>query len=242
MEFVNVLTLLARRPVAVAFGALVALVAGLVVMGRLPLGPAAPSTQHKVIAESRLLVDAPASVIGDLRITAEAIGTQAAMLAGSIADDGVRAQIARRAAVPVGQLEVLEAAASPPVPGPLATAVAIATAKATLPYVLTSRVDPSVQIITLDAAAPTSAGATALVRAASDTLATRSRQIAPRPARALVIKPLGAVRTAPLESGGRSAFVGLLAALVVFALWCGTVVIGVGAARGWRSVVVPPAV
>lgn len=238
MELVNVLVVLARHRLALAAGVIVALAIALAVSGALPAGPKlAGTTTHSGIAESQVLVDTHTPYAGDLHGGTEVLVSQAALLAELVADEAQVAAIARNAAIAPDKLEVITAKITEPqVLSPLARGVAKVVDKPSRPYALTIDANSTVSIIRLEATAPTAAAAARLAQAATTTLESMTVAFAPSPARSLVIKPLGAVRSLTLTSGGRSGpLLGIAAAIAVFGLWSCAIVLLSGLRRMWRN-------
>ncbi|MDX6720090.1 MAG: hypothetical protein QOJ63_2344 [Solirubrobacteraceae bacterium] len=230
MELVSILHLLVRRWPFVLAGAVVALTVGLMA-GILSSGSAARSG----IAEARALVDTHRSYTDDLHGGTERLDSQAALLTALLADEPQRRAIARAAGIAADRLDVLAPQdAGPQIPSTLARSLATLVDEPREPYAI--RVTSALSIVTIEAAAPSAPVAARLARAASDTLAAMTAARAPSAARALVVTPLGSVRSVELTpSGGHGALLGLGATLATFALWCCAIVIAAGLARAWRA-------
>lgn len=243
MELIAILQALARHRMLVALGAVLAAAAGLLCAGALPGGPGLGSETRSGIAEARALVNTPSSYAGDLEGGTEALGSQAALLATLIADERQSAAIARAAGIPAAQMEVLVGGITEPkVPSRLARTLSEVIDRPRRPYAITVRADSSVSIITVQAAAPTVTMAARLARAATAALTSVTAASAPSRARALVVEPLGAVRSLEVVDKPPSApLIGLIVTLAFFLLWSSALIILSGIVRVWRAAAPAPA-
>jgi hypothetical protein len=242
MELMSIVGVLAGRRILVLLGALVAIAVGLAAMDAVPIGPAVGGARTTGMARSRILVDTPHSLVGDLRARADTIGAQAALLSDLLAGGEQVRAIARRAGVAPGSLVVLRPAATMPTkPSPLAEDASVAAATPA-PATVTVRTSTALPIVTIEAVAPDRATAARLAGAASAALRSLAAEQAPSPPRALVVTELEPVRSVAVVSGaGRRVPLALGGALMAFALWCGAIVVLSGLAGAWRGIATPAA-
>jgi hypothetical protein len=241
MELVSVVRILHERRVLVGLGALVALLAGLAALGRLPVGPSAAPTQVTSTARTRLMVDMPKPLAADLEANADTIGPQAALLADLMAAAPQAHEIARTAGVAPGQLAVLRPSLiAPAAPSPLGTRAAAASTALPRSHVVSIEASTLLPIVEIDTFAPDARAAARLATATTATLkelaAVRARSTSP----GLVVKPLEPIRTKPVVSGGPpNPALGLFAAFMTFVLWCLALVLASGLGRAWRRAAAP---
>lgn len=240
MELVALARFLTHHRLMVALGVVLAVAAGVAAASRVD-GTAARTG----IASGRVLIDQNPSLVADLRGKGpQTIGTRAVLFGDLLATDGGRAEIARAAGVPVAQLAVVIPSMSGPitaVPLPAKAAESAALAQNAQPYGVTVLSDSSVPILTIAARAPTVGAATRLVDGATATLRTLIAQRTIDTDHGVVAEPVGAprARLAPAPSRVPPRAVAPVAALFVFLLWCGGLIVISGAARAWRGTAAP---
>jgi hypothetical protein len=203
-----------RRRIAVAVGALLAIAATVALIHR---GAGAAPTASSL---TLVLIDTPKSLVVDAKARgADTIYTRAQLVAGLIADDDAKAEIARRARLRPSELAIAGpgSAAPPSVITPLAEQ-ATTVAKPTQPYLVSVEVAPSLPIISIDANAPRRDEAVKLGRAAVDTLPSVAR-VAPGGGNRVVINQLGQplIQTHVPGHGRAKAVIG---GMMFFILWC----------------------
>lgn len=232
MELLSVLALLRRHAVAVALGAVAAVLVALGGLGALPVGSSGPGEERSAVAEARLLVDDPSSLVANLRSPTSSITTQATLLAALLANDRNSAAIAREAGVPVGMLDVPGAAlVEQSIPTPLAAKTSVAAATGRGPYVVIARAEPTLPIVSVAATAPDVPAARRLAEAAAAALAQLSVARAPEPASALDVTALGPVRAQEVVDAGPSPLMAIAAALAAFVACVATVAVASGMVR-----------
>jgi hypothetical protein len=234
VEFVGILRALRRRRVLVVLGALVALAAGAFATHRVSLVP--PELQSREtdsgLASVRLLVDTPRSLVATARaIGDDTISTRAALLSSLVGSDEVRVEIAREAGLAGDELGVADSDfGAPHVATPLSRA-ALEVARPSEPNVVTMSVqDPQLPIISIQATASNPSTAARLVERVTVALESLVRPPEPVARRAVTIEQLGPARIGRVVMGpGRAKAV--IAAVVIFGLWCAAVVVFDGAVR-----------
>jgi hypothetical protein len=231
MDLLGILHVLVRRRRLVGVGACVAAIAGLLSLYEVSLSPLGlTSRQHTAGAGvARMLVDKPRSASTSVTPLDEAISLslpiRARMLADLTAAEPWRTAVAREAGLRPDQLFIATPALDgPPTKSPLALATAIAAATPNKPHVLRLVIDGSVPIIWIETSAPTPRGAARLADAAAHTLTTIAASRGAGQRSGIAVERLGAGRALAVPVGPRKAFGGLLA-LVIFAGWCGALVV-----------------
>lgn len=236
MEIVSILRLLRRHLPLVVIGGFAALFVGLSFMYE--ISPAPPTltsrAQSSGEAAGRVLIAAREEPAFDVQSkVADTLSERAALLADLMSTDAARERIAQVAGVEPDELAVL---------GPSTRAVAVQVAlavKATevaaaprKPYVLAATVEGQVPIISLRAGAPDSAAAARIVDAAAGDL---DELIASRSSRApaLDVQRLGPAVESTIVDGPKLA-VAVLAAFVIYGLWCAAIVVAMGFAHRRR--------
>jgi hypothetical protein len=235
MELVNILGVLVRHRLLVGAGACLGALIGLLTLYGVSLSPPGLVSRDQIgsTAVARVLVDAPRSV--SVNAESEQAGTlamRAMLLADLMSADPSRAAIARAAGVPARDLLVTgPAVGPPPAMTPLAGLAGVAAANTSRTSSLRLSSDGQLPIIWIDAVAPDPVRAKRLVDAAATTLAAvAASRGAPRPS-GVVVKRLGPTGAAPVVRGPRKAFA-LVAAVVVFSLWCSALVLA--SSLRWR--------
>jgi hypothetical protein len=233
MELVMLWRILALHRVALAVGAVCALVAALAGMGVLPVGHGGGATETDV-ARARLLIDTRHSLVDDLRARADTIGAQAALLTDLLAAETQRAQIARASRIDPGSLLVLRPQVTAPTK-PSTLAERDATLNGVGRVALTVQTSELLPIVSLEASAPSGPLAVRVVAAGTASLRSLATARAGRPSHALRVTQLGPVRQTVVRSGGaRRVVLGLVGGILAFALWCGGILV-LERARGWRA-------
>jgi hypothetical protein len=238
MELLTVLEVLSRRRFLVGIGALLAVVVGAAAAGVLPPRSAESPAQVSGEALARVLVDTRDPLAATVRpLGADTIQRRAVLLADLMTSDRVTTIITDQAGRRAGEVVVLRPTESQPsVPGELPDRAAeAALTAATARYVLDVRTDASVPIISVGASAPDARSARGLAEAAVDALKSVTARPGGRNA-GVEIRALGSVRTREVTAGnGSRGLLGLAAATILFATWCGAIVMACGVTRLWRS-------
>jgi hypothetical protein len=227
-----------RRRLLVLAAALIAASVGVMVAYRPGLPP--ESRQYHVgLASTDVLIDTPNSQVVSLKSDPEEgnkLEGRASLLASVIAANPLRTEIAHRSGVDPNSL-----AAVPPTtdagPSPLSTAATKTPTGATA-HVLTLHVDTTLPIISVVAQAPDTETAARLSNGAVAVLKDHLRSVATTQkvphARQLVVKQLGAARTAKVTRGPRRLYA-LLLGILIFTLACAAILMIPRLARGWRQ-------
>ena len=228
MELLRVFATLWQRRLLVLLGVALALA----VVAKAP-GSGAGATAGTALA--RVLVDTPDSMLVDVGPRGTNVsGMRTALLADKMMAGEVKAKIARAAGVPDDELLMRGASSDPPlVPGPLAQSASIATAGVTAPYAISVRPEAQVPIIEISVYAPDAASAARVASAATDTL--ESLNTAPEgDTSGAVVESLGPPLSQEIVAA-ESRKMAVIAAVILFAFWCGAIVLASGMARWWRA-------
>jgi hypothetical protein len=241
MEFLSIFAVLAQRRILVALGVPLAALIAAMVGGLLPFGPGSAPGATAGLAQTRVMVDHSKAVIADTAQISDTVGTQAALLADLITGDAQRAAIARRAGISPARLgmqrmQLTEIVAR----GQLAERAGEAAATITRPYVVNVWPASPLPVLTIDAKAPTAAGAGRVATATREQLQALVGAHAPSAQRSIVIKPLGSVRALAVQASSRSKLVAVAAGFVFFVCWLCLVVILTGVTRAWRNATAEP--
>ncbi|MBW3606780.1 MAG: hypothetical protein KY463_00240 [Actinobacteria bacterium] len=219
MELVTILRVLARRWAVVAIGAALAVVTGVTLAPAVASKPAAR-------VQIKVLVDTRASRVVNLGDGAEAIGTQAALLAQAMLDDSQRSAIARGAGIRPSDLGVSVASAVPrPPASPLKKRTEEVAAAPAHPFRLDLLIQPDVPIVTLTATAPSPSLAQRLAAVATGALEAFAASQAPTTARRLIVRPLGAVGSEVQRPGASPRLLAVGTVVLLFVLWCCAVIV-----------------
>jgi hypothetical protein len=251
VELVSLIGVLRRRRLLVALGlvlaAAVAAMAGGVVSGGGGSSSQISNASVHVLIDTRVPLIATSGAAGQDTIVPRAVYL-ATRMQSTIASE----QIAKSVGIPRDSLSVL-APTLPPleefslVPdGQLPTVTAKVTQLPRTAYVVALNPNYTVPVIAIDTAAPNPKAALTLARATiaamqsaiqppSETGAASSRPRLPE----LRVVPLGAPASLPRMIAGTHLRRGVLAAVVVFMIWCVAIVIGSGVARLWRHTAAP---
>jgi hypothetical protein len=235
MEFLVILRTLGRQRILVTTGAVVAIVVGLHIAGRVSLWPPGVSPQRfSGTATTRVLIDRPNSLLDDSAPeVGDPIATRAILLANLMTSASVRRAIGRDARLPAGQITVIGPATEVPAAiSPLAERASTAEATSPNPNVIRVSADGQLPIVTISTSAPSADRAAKLVTAAMhslDSLAAAQNSAEGR----VVATPLGTPRVREVTSSPQLVLA-LAAAIAVFALWCMFVVVGVCVGRAGR--------
>lgn len=244
MEFVKLLRELWRQRILVALALALAIMVGMVAAYRVtPAG--ITSRQHYVgIASARVLVDTPTSQVVDLGLKQDAnagvLPARAVLLANLLTTSPLRDEIAKSAGVAPDRVIALADTpldSGPPVSTPLATG---ATVKVGDPRanVVKLHTDISLPLITVNTEAPDAATAARLadgtVRVLTDYLASLVTSGNVPKDRQLVVKRLGGAHAAT-EQRGPSRILAVMAAVMVFLLGCGSILLLSALVREWRN-------
>ena len=224
MQLVLVLQRLRRHRFAVAFALLLSAAVGIMFVYRVSAGfpPQLQSRRYDVgVANERVLVDTPDSIVADLNPSgAASLLAHAQLLADLFSSQPIRLAIAREAHISVQNLSVIPpaVAGAAPVQTPLATATVAPARAATL----TIGVDSTLPLVSIAAQAPNreqanelATGAVAALRGYLQSVAMSQNIPASRQP---VIQALGGQSGTTTEGPSRA--LGGIGALVVFGLGC----------------------
>lgn len=224
MQLFIALQRLRRHRIAVAAAVLLSVLAAVVATYHVAAGfpPRLQSRRYTVgVANERVLVDTPDSIVADLDPSgAASLSVHAQLLADLFASEPIRIAIAREAGIPVQNLAVTPPAVTgaAPVQTPLASATVPPVQQSTL----TIGVDSTLPLVSIAAQAPDQTQATELTDAAVSTLQHYLRTVATSqkiPAsRQPVIQALGG--QAGTSTAGPSRVLGPAVAVVLFGLLC----------------------
>lgn len=232
MEIVSVLHLLRRFWVLALPGVFLGVLAGVSMLYH--VSPSSPHLQPRGgtsgVAVGRTLLTsstAPTAEISNGVDLSETLPSRGAMLANLLASDQLRAEIARRAGVDAKDLAVFGPSADTAVyPVPIAqeaTTAALGAGASNVVYLTTSDQPP---LINVRATAARPAAAATLVDAVRQTI---SAHLAAQAASKVHI---GSEALGPVQIGMQvdepKKFLGLVAAMVVFAMWCGGLIVILG--------------
>ena len=232
MEIVSVLSLLRRFWVLALPGALLGILAGLSILYH--VSPSSPHLQSRGttsgVAVGRTLLTssaAPPFELSNGLDLSETLANRGAMLANLLAGDELRADIARRAGINGKDLAVFGPAAGPPVyPVPIAqegTTAAETAGESHVVYLTTADQPP---LINVRVTAPNPAAAAKLVEAVRGTISGYLEAHATSKVN-VGSETLGPVQVGVLVNEPKK-ILGVIAAIMVFALWCGGLIVIVG--------------
>ena len=233
MELVPLLRELWRRRILVAAGAMAAIAVGVV----LPTG----GTARTGVASTRVVLDTQRSqLLNTAPAGADTLAWRGALLAELLVSDPVRRSIAHDIGVAPNRLAIVEPTlAVPTVPAALPRVASEAAAVTAEPYVLTVRFHEQLPIVSIEAAAPDRARASALARAATDALdAASSPSGAGRNVQAFVVDRIAPVQAKEVAAGIKPV-VKLALPVLLFGCWCIAVIMLpalAGAVRGRRRI------
>jgi hypothetical protein len=229
LEILAFLRALWRRRLLVAVGAAVAIALAVILSGG--------DSSRLGTASARVVLDTPDSQLVHAEPPgADSLGWRAAVLADLAATRPLKTQIARELRIPLDRLAVVAPQrAEPSVATPLARSAAEAAAITPEPYVVAIRSRDPLPIISIDASAPSRSGAAKLAAAAETALVAASRTPADAyDVQEFLVERVGPIRTDEVVNAPRRV-VGLVAAAVVFGLWCLAVMVATSAAGRRRS-------
>jgi hypothetical protein len=246
MEIVKLLRELWRQRILVALALALAIIVGVVAAYRVTLYPAGvTSRQHHVgIASARVLVDTPSSQVVDLGLKQDAnagvLPARAVLLANLLTTSPLRDEIATRTGVAPDRLIALADTpldSGSSVGTPLATGASVKVGDPRA-SVVKLHTDVSLPLITVNTEAPDAATAARLadgtVRVLTDYLASLVTSGNVPKDRQLVVKRLGAAHAAT-EQRGPSRIIAVTAAMMVFLLGCGCILLLSVLVREWRT-------
>ena len=236
MEFVKLLRELWRQRTLVALALALAIMVGMVAAYRITLSPpGVTSRQHHVgIASARVLVDTPSSQVVDLGLKQDAnagvLPARAVLLANLLTTSPLRDEIAKITGAAPDRLIALADTpldSGPPVGTPLATGASVKVGDPRA-NVVKLHTDVSLPLITVNTEAPDAATAARLadgtVRVLTDYLASLVTSGNVPKNRQLVVKRLGGAHAAT-EQRGPSRVLAFTAAILVFLLGCGSILL-----------------
>lgn len=227
MRPVGILPALRRRPKLVGLGALAAVALALFTTHRVALAPPQIQAHEPAsgVAEARVLVDTPRSLVAASRVTGDdTILARAALLGNLLASDDARGRIAKRAGVDASALAVVNPSLGIPV---TATPLSRDASEASLPsqpnVISVSAENPEVPIISVVANASDPETASQLTQSATAALISLGGQ-GDNGDGGVEITQLGAVAVGRVAAGTDAAKT-LFVAIVAFGLWCTAVVL-----------------
>jgi hypothetical protein len=237
MELVAILRALWRRRVLCALGFVVSAAVGVLVAFHVSLSPPGLESRQHVAgsASVRVLVDtADSQLVRAEVLGAETLTTRAKLLANLLADEPVKAQIARDIGVAANRIAVIVPYASPPlVENRLSVSAAAAAAATPEPLVVAVGMEEELPIVSLDITAPDGATARRLARASVAALSAVATAGSGRHPSALVASPIAPPRVEQ-ETRGPAPVIAPLAIVVIFGLWCVALLLVSGAWQRWR--------
>ena len=228
MELVRGVRVLLLHRRAVAIGALVSccLTAFLLYSSR---------EQTTGYASARVVINAPNAPATDIKSdVAGTLAPRASLLADLMTTEAARAATARAADLRTSELAIVgpAALAPPTVPVQLAVRATEASRDVREPYVLSVGSDAAAPIATLQATGPNAAGTAKVVAAATAVLET---VVARRDSRSQIhVERVGPVVAGPVVKRSSRAMA-LIAGALLFAVWCGAVVVAAGFATRRRT-------
>jgi hypothetical protein len=251
MTVVSVLRELWSRRLLVAVGLAFALGVATLMAFSVTLGapPDFKSRQYNVgIASAAVLIDSPSSQVADLGGGSEAgpqadvgsLSARARLLANLMSTSPLKDRIARRAGVAPSTLIARAPAGAGITPDPVTPLSTGSTISPSDPRanILTITVNETLPILSADSQAPDADIAAKISAAAVTELPLYLKSVASTDrvpnAQQLVIKPLGSARYATVQHGPRRMFA-IIAAIVLFCLWCAGILVISGFARAWRQ-------
>ena len=225
MELLAVLHVLWRRRLLVALGALAAIAIGVLVTRGEP--------SRTGIATTRVILDTPDSLI--VRADppgAETLEWRSVLLVDLMATPAAVEQVAREVGVPADQVAVvIPALTVPERPLPLAERALETAATRSEPYQLSVHTDSADPIISIDASAPTRAGAARLAGAAIRALRSLATASPPSPE----VQELQIEQVRPIASHVKVTptrrIPGPAIAFLLFAAWCSALAVAASLAR-----------
>jgi hypothetical protein len=237
MEFLVILRTLGRQRILVATGAVVAIVVGLHIAGRVSLWPPGVISPQRVsgTATTRVLIDRPNSLLDDSAPeVGDPVATRAILMANLMTSAPVKRAISRDAGLPAGRVTVIgPAAEGPAAVSPLAERAFTAEATSPNPNVIRVSADGQLPIVTISANATGAGRAAKLVTAAMNSLDSLAAATQHGAGGRVVVTPLGTPRVREITRRPQPALA-VAAAIAVFGLWCMFSVVGVGVSRAWR--------
>jgi hypothetical protein len=237
MELLHILRALVRMRLLVCAGLLLAAAIGLMLAFEVSLAPPALVSRATLtgVAAAHVQIDTGPSLIasGDSD-EFPVLEKQAGLLADLMASRRVEADIARRAGVvPAALLVVGPSMLRPLMPSPLAVSAAQAAAIAPEPHVLRIDAIGSTPLLRLTATAPSAAAARRLADAGIAGITAAATGLGTPGAQRLVVRRLGPTRVAGMRSASKLPMAAA-AATVLFAMWCGGLIVLSGVIRRRR--------
>jgi hypothetical protein len=221
MELIAVMRVLRRRWRAVAIGAMLAF--AVLITGVYSVSISPPGLQRKVtttgVATSQVLVNTPSSLVVDARARGvKSIVARASFLGSLAASDAARAQIAHRLGLAPREVEISGPGSGVPVVPTALAEQATEVAKPHTVYVVNIDEDPSLPILTISTAGPDPAAAGRLANATTAEMTALTRS-SPALHGTLAVDPIGTA-THGTKSAGGSRVKAVLAAAILFVVWC----------------------
>ena len=234
MELVAILQLFWARRTLLGLGALLAIVAGALVLLKTSHRPAATTW----VSSARVLVDTSDSQLVNPAPTGiQTLPMRAALGADLITTAPLKATVAREAGVPAQQLDVLgpSSRADPPVLDELVTQAMSISQATRAPYVVSLYADELSPIVSIEANASDAKSAAVLADAAISVLGSTVASHGNLHARRLVVKTIMPPHTINLpHRAPRGPMFAAIGAVTLFAAWCAGMVLFSGMAPGRR--------
>jgi hypothetical protein len=230
LELLSALRLLWRRRTLVGVGALVALGGGLLVVQG--VGPAASARPDATfVASARMLLDTPDSQLVTVSPrSAETLAVRAALFADLLSSEPLREDIARRAGLRAGQLDVFGPSTRvvPTVSTPLVVKAGERSEVTRARHVVRLYADGLSPMISIEASAPEAGRAERLVDAATGALGSQVAPPGTGAAHGFVLEPIASRNPVEIVGGSRRRVLAVAGSAAVFVLWCGAILVAAG--------------
>jgi hypothetical protein len=229
VELLGILRPLARRPILVLIGALVAFAAGVLAAGE--------ETKTTGTASARLMLDtARSQLTHDAPTGADTLTWRSVLLAYQAGTRPLTERIAAEVGIRRGELVVVYPdLADPYTPAALPARAAEMAGEISEKYILTVDIDEIVPIISLAAEAPDRGAAARLAAAALRALEDAGTTAQPRPGiQGLSAEAMGPVRSKAVVREP-SPLLGPGVAIALFGIWCAGVALMPRLSSGWDS-------
>ena len=240
MELLNLARLLWARRWLVALGIPLAIAAGLFA-ARAVSGAA----EGSAVASSQVVFDTSDSqLVNAAPRQVDTLTIRARLVADSMASDDARALVAREAGIRPSELAILGTwvGTDPPVESPLVGRAAAISDAPPVPYVLKLVADEEAPLIRIGATAPDAEQARRLSDAVLTGLSESVSSLDGGNAGGFVVDRAGNPQVTVVPAASRAVPAAVAATIMVFALWCGLVLVAGRASRllrGSRNAAVP---
>jgi hypothetical protein len=227
MDLLGALWLLWHRRLLVGVGAIVATALAAALVQGVSLGPlgSVGGPDSVGVGSGTVLLDTPKSqLLHPEPKGAETLPMRTLLFADLLAREDVKARIAREAGLAPKELDVLPPSSrgEPLVSTPLVEQAAAVATVPVAPVVLSVYADGESPMITIDAHAPDSLRAKAVVEAAMSAVKSLFEREGDTQYR---VDAVTEAHAKDVVSGSRGPALALIAAIAVFALWCGAIVV-----------------